>query len=68
MSYFREVLTDFDERVYPGCKENFKLVQYTTSKGLVVTEEVTNAEVAEEAAEVVGKTKKVKKERITFFK
>jgi hypothetical protein len=39
------------------------LVQYTTSKGLVVTEEVTNAEVAEEAAEVVAeKPKKVKKE------
>jgi hypothetical protein len=37
------------------------------SKGLVVTEEVTNAEVAEEAAEEAGKTKKVKKERITFF-
>jgi hypothetical protein len=37
-------LTDFDEeRVYPSDKENFKLVQYTTSKGLVVTEEVTNA-------------------------
>jgi hypothetical protein len=34
------------------------LVQYTTSKGLVVTEEVTNAEVAEEAAGSCGKTKK----------
>jgi hypothetical protein len=32
----------------------------TTSKGLVVTEEVTNAEVAEEAAEVDKKSKKVK--------
>jgi hypothetical protein len=37
------------------------LVQYTTSKGLVVTEEVTNAEVAEEAAEVVAKNQKSKK-------
>jgi hypothetical protein len=38
------------------------MVQYTTSKGLVVTEEVTNAEVAEEAAEVVAEKPKVKKE------
>jgi SHS2 domain-containing protein len=65
MSYFREVLTDFDEeRVYPSdVKKILNWYNTLQVKGLVVTEEVTNAEVAEEAAEVVAeKPKKVKKE------
>jgi SHS2 domain-containing protein len=66
MSYFREVLTDFDEeRVYPSdVKKILNWYNTLQVKGLVVTEEVTNAEVAEEAAEVVAeKPKKVKKSK-----
>jgi hypothetical protein len=66
MSYFREVLTDFDEeRVYPSdVKKILNWYNTLQAKGLVVTEEVTNAEVAEEAVEVVAeKPKKVKKSK-----
>ncbi|MFT5252795.1 MAG: hypothetical protein ACI87N_001813 [Flavobacteriales bacterium] len=66
MSYFRDVLTDFDEeRVYPSdVKKILNWYNTLQAKGLVVTEEVTNAEVAEEAVEVVAeKPKKVKKSK-----
>jgi hypothetical protein len=49
-----------------GCKENFKLVQYTTSKEF---SKLGNKRVAEEAAEVVaGKPKKRKERKELFFK
>lgn len=64
MSYFREVLTDFDEeRVYPSdVKKILNWYNTLQAKGLVVTEEATTAEVVEEAPEVVAeKPKKEKK-------
>lgn len=66
MSYFKEVLADFDEeRVYPSdVKKILNWYNTLQAKGLVVTTEVTNAEVAEEAVEVVAvKPKKVKKSK-----
>jgi hypothetical protein len=66
MSYFREVLADFDEeRVYPSdVKKILNWYNTLQAKGLVVTTEVTNAEVAEEAVAVVAeKPKKVKKSK-----
>lgn len=64
MSYFREVLTDFDEeRVYPSdVKKILNWYNTLQAKGLVVTEEATTAAVTEEATEVVeDKPKKEKK-------
>lgn len=64
MSYFREVLADFDEeRVYPSdVKKILNWYNTLQAKGLVVTEEATTAEVVEEAPEVVAeKPKKEKK-------
>lgn len=64
MSYFREVLTDFDEeRVYPSdVKKILNWYNTLQAKGLVVTEEATTAAVTEEATEVVeDKPKKDKK-------
>jgi hypothetical protein len=64
MSYFREVLTDFDEeRVYPSdVKKILNWYNTLQAKGLVGTEEATTAEVTEEATEVVvDKPKKEKK-------
>lgn len=66
MSYFKEVLADFDEeRVYPSdVKKILNWYNTLQAKGLVVTTEVTDAEVAEEAVEVVAeKPKKVKKSK-----
>ena len=63
-SYFREVLTDFDEeRVYPSdVKKILNWYNTLQAKGLVVTEEATTAAVIEEASEVVeDKPKKEKK-------
>ena len=64
MSYFRDVLADFDEeRVYPSdVKKILNWYNTLQAKGLVVTEEATTAEVVEEAPEVVAeKPKKEKK-------
>lgn len=65
MSYFREVLTDFDEeRVYPSdVKKILNWYNTLQAKGLVVAEEATtSAEVVKEATEEVEeKPKKEKK-------
>jgi hypothetical protein len=64
MSYFREVLADFDEeRVYPSdVKKILNWYNTLQAKGLVVKDEAATAEVVEEATEVVAeKPKKEKK-------
>lgn len=64
MSYFREVLTDFDEeRVYPSdVKKILNWYNTLQAKGLVVADEVATVALTEEAAEViVEKPKKEKK-------
>ncbi|MDG2433967.1 DUF5606 domain-containing protein [Flavobacterium sp.] len=64
MSYFREVLADFDEeRVYPSdVKKILNWYNTLQAKGLVVAEEAAAAEVTEAATEeVAAKPKKEKK-------
>lgn len=62
MSYFREVLADFDEeRVYPSdVKKILNWYNTLQAKGLVVAEEAAAAEETEVVAEKPKKEKKVK--------